>query len=78
MITPIADLKTPEGGQRLENRRGSRPRDDDEQPLARHDSDLAARIAAARDVQDVKPHCRDCFNRGRDAAIAVFESSNGG
>jgi hypothetical protein len=39
--------------------------------------DLADRIAAARlvepDPKDV--HCRDCWTRGRDAAIRAFEAA---
>jgi hypothetical protein len=62
-------------GKDLENRelRGAGPKSKADAPAL----DLADRIAAARllepDAKDL--HCRDCWTRGRDAAIRVFEAA---
>lgn len=74
MITP-EQLAKPEDGQRLETRRGRR----DEQPRAGGSSgfDPTTLVEAMRTAPDSRPHCRDCFDRGLKAAIAVVEGAFG-
>ena len=53
------------------------PRREEEDPEPEEDEleTLRARIAAARRVEPAGKdlHCRDCFHRGRDAALRAIE-----
>lgn len=62
-------LETPETDLRLATRNRLKPTADD---ILR---DIYASIEAARKLapQGSELHCRDCFNRGRDAAIRAIE-----
>lgn len=72
-------LETPERDMALLNRADA----DEEAPAddfdARGASDelqaIRARIEAARSIQPAPKdlHCRDCFQRGRDAALRIIE-----
>lgn len=66
-------LETPETDLRLANRDARKPTAGDAL------RDFYARIEAARKLepQGHELHCRDCFNRGRDAAIRAIEGIQG-
>jgi hypothetical protein len=71
------DLETPERGLT----RSIRRRTPEVEPPAHEDAvaelaALRARIEAARTVEPTprERHCRDCFNKGRNAAIRAIES----
>jgi len=76
------DLETPERGMDLTNRGPALAvvsRRPDKEPLEPEEADelqaLRARLEAARRVEPEGRdlHCRDCFHRGRDAAVRKIE-----
>jgi hypothetical protein len=64
-------------GKDLENRGSETLKTGKMKPNGDAALNLADRIAAARllepDAKDL--HCRDCWTRGRDAAIRIFEAA---
>jgi hypothetical protein len=68
-------LQTPERGMALTDRGPAAPLPPEDEPGGDEREMFMARLEVARRVEplDRDLHCRDCFRRGRDAAVRAIE-----
>jgi len=79
MSVKASELETPERGLNLVTREGQEERKGKKDESANELAAVRERIAEAKRLQPAgaQLHCRDCFQRGRDAAIRAIEGARG-